>query len=111
MATPTLECKTASLVSPFPGQPTFPRWWKLARIWQIPSGILLPQIRSRVARPISAIRSGRIIPAVSTASPRRDERRWLFVKEKFHLILHLTSTDGTVEEQWASVERAVEKLA
>jgi hypothetical protein len=56
------------------GIQTNPSWWRPARIWPIPSGFLLEPTCSPAARPISPIRSGRIIPAVSTVSARRDFR-------------------------------------
>ena len=58
-----------------------PLWWMPARIWPIPLGLRCKPTRSPLTRFISAIQTGRIIPAVSTAYARRDAERtdrWLY---------------------------------
>jgi hypothetical protein len=50
---------------------------KPARTWQVPLGHHCKPTCSPAAQPISAIRSGRIIRRVFTASAGRDNHRWL----------------------------------
>ena len=60
--------------SPSPAPATWPSWSRPARVWPIPPGSGFKPTPSPVARPISATPSGRIIPAVSTASAGREAR-------------------------------------
>ena len=69
---PSFGVQNNNSVSPSLGPRTFPSWWKPARILPIPSGFRYQPTPSPAAHPISAIRIGRIIPAVSTASARHN---------------------------------------
>ncbi len=65
-------CKPINLALRSPGQLMFLSWWTPARIFPMPCGSQYKPIYSRPVRFISAIRNGRIIAVVSTASALRE---------------------------------------
>ncbi len=71
-AMPALACGQINSGSPSPAPAAWSSWWKSARTWPVQCGCRCKPAPSPMARSISAIRSGRIIPLASTASARHE---------------------------------------
>src|ERR1017187_4283692 len=71
-AMPALECGRTGSGSTSTGQAAWSLWWKPARTWPVPYDYRWGPKPLPAAARTSAIRSGRIIPPVSTDCARRD---------------------------------------